>query len=59
MFRRKVRLIGDEMLHRYGACRDRWSARRVCLERGAPHRGGQRRGMDRGPGVAASRLRNL
>src|SRR5260370_40387992 len=31
MFRRKVRLIGDEMLHRYGACRDRSSPRR-CAE---------------------------
>src|ERR1700686_3986310 len=37
MFRRKVRLIGDEMLHRYGACRDRWSARLLCLAGGVPH----------------------
>jgi hypothetical protein len=27
MFRRKVRFIGDEMLHRFGAGRDRSSAR--------------------------------
>jgi len=42
MFRRKVRLIGDEMLHRFGICRDRsWARLRylieMCLTKDAPH----------------------
>jgi len=47
------------MLHRFGARRDRLSARLCALPEVRLTRGGQRRGLDRGAGVAASRLRNL
>src|SRR5215472_460883 len=45
MFRRTVRLLGDEMLHRFGAGRDRSAARlraltkRWVLPKGGPYRG--------------------
>src|ERR1700693_397749 len=43
-------LLGDEMLHRHGACRDR-SSERLCVLPEGLTRGGQRCGMDRGLGL--------
>jgi hypothetical protein len=44
MFRRTIRLIGDEMLHRFGARRDRLSARLCALPEMRLTRGGPRHG---------------